>query len=255
MVRNLNINGDVTVEDGGNSSGGIEGMLAGESNGTVVRVNTSGTVDVDDFTQDITTAGGLVGVNRGTILRSSSSVATAGGGSAGGLVGENFGVIAQSYASGPVYMVGGVLGNINGSPGGLVGFNSGTITQSYATGAVPQGCGFGGFCIGGAALVSANTGTISESFATGSTPLGAGIAGSNSGTIANNVYWDKDTTGDASGVGSGTPLPASNGLTTAQMSNPASFAGWNFAPGGDWVMPAGATHPVLAWQVGHPGSH
>jgi hypothetical protein len=34
------------------------------------------------------------------------------------------------------------------------------------------------------------------------------------------------------------------------MSNAASFApSWNFGANGTWVMPAGGTHPVLAWQV------
>jgi len=31
-----------------------------------------------------------------------------------------------------------------------------------------------------------------------------------------------------------------------------NFIGWNFGPGGVRAMPAGATHPVLAWQLdGH----
>jgi hypothetical protein len=50
---------------------------------------------------------------------------------------------------------------------------------------------------------------------------------------------------------SGGNLPPSNGLTTAQMSDPASFAGWDFSSNGAWTMPAGATHPVLRWQVEH----
>jgi hypothetical protein len=50
---------------------------------------------------------------------------------------------------------------------------------------------------------------------------------------------------------SGGNLPASNGLTTAEMSNPASFVGWDFGQEGVWVMPTGATHPVVRWQVVH----
>jgi hypothetical protein len=50
---------------------------------------------------------------------------------------------------------------------------------------------------------------------------------------------------------SGGNLPASNGLTTAQMSDPSSFVGWNFGSDGAWAMPAGATHPVRRWQVEH----
>ena len=43
--------------------------------------------------------------------------------------------------------------------------------------------------------------------------------------------------------------PASHGLTTAQMSNPDSFVGWDFSPTGAWAMPTGWTHPVLRWQL------
>jgi hypothetical protein len=35
------------------------------------------------------------------------------------------------------------------------------------------------------------------------------------------------------------------------MSDPKSFVGWNFGSDGAWAMPAGATHPVLRWQVEH----
>lgn len=45
-------------------------------------------------------------------------------------------------------------------------------------------------------------------------------------------------------------MSEANGLTTAQMSDTASFSGWNFGPGGTWAMPTGATQPVLEWQQG-----
>jgi hypothetical protein len=110
-----------------------------------------------------------------------------------------------------------------------------------------------------------NNGTISQSFASGAVTLAdpgpneqgrvGAIAQANHGTIASNVYWDKDTTGLAVGVGSGTPIPASNGLTTAQMSNPASFSGWDFSSTGAWALPAGYKHPILRWQLEPPSSH
>ena len=239
VVRDLNLNAIITPYDLGN---GILALLAGDNEGTILRVNTSGSVGG----LFATAAGGLVGINRGAIWRSSSSASVAAGGPDGGLVGENDGVIAQSSASGTVSQVGVVLGGIAGSPGGLVGTNNGTITQSYATGRISDMCNWGQ-CGDGAALVYLNQGTISQSFATGAAPFG--VAADNRGTIANDVYWDKGATGTSIGVGYGTAIPSTNGLTTAQMSNPASFAGWNFGPGGDWVMPAGMTHPVLAWQV------
>ncbi|MGN6669244.1 MAG: hypothetical protein ACTHKH_20095, partial [Trinickia sp.] len=79
-----------------------------------------------------------------------------------------------------------------------------------------------------------------------------GIAWENEGLIKNDVYWNKDTTGVTAGVGTGTPIPASNGLTTAQMSNPASFSGWNFSSAGAWALPPGYSHPILRWQFQPP---
>lgn len=55
------------------------------------------------------------------------------------------------------------------------------------------------------------------------------------GAVTADSYWNVQTTGQTNGGGA----PASNGLTTAQMSNPASFAGWDFGPNGAWAMPAG----------------
>jgi hypothetical protein len=193
-------------------------------------------------------------VNAGTVLRSASSVSLTAGGSLGGLVGANSGLIAQSFSSGPLQS----LSYINQGAGGLVGYNSGTITQSYSTSTtLLQGyCrgSFGNPC-GGAGLVVINDGTINQSFATGRVtqpfyqPIG--IARTNNGTITNDVYWDKDTTTATVGVVYGTPVPASNGLTTAQMSTPGSFASYDFGPTGVWTMPIGATHPVLRWQLAH----
>ena len=40
------------------------------------------------------------------------------------------------------------------------------------------------------------------------------------------------------------------GLTTVQMSTPSSFGPtYDFGPGGVWAMPAGATRPILQWQL------
>lgn len=272
VVRDLNVNGTVTIAGAGQfpTSSGVEAVLAAENDGTIVHVSTSGSVGEGPnvWAGDYTLAGGLVGINRGTIVRSSSSASNGSGGSSGGLVGENDGLIAQSYASGSVSapgLDGPVLSGSVGSPGGLVGTNAGTITESYATGSVSSGCGFSGFVCGSAAgLVYNNTGTISQSFATGTLsvqlpvdglppPTADGIAVQNTGKIANDVYWNRETTTAANGSESGEP-PSANGLTTAQMSTPASFVGWNFGAGGDWVMPPGATHPVLAWQTTSPGS-
>ncbi|NUY00899.1 filamentous hemagglutinin N-terminal domain-containing protein [Paraburkholderia sp. JPY169] len=253
VVRNMNISGTESVAIG---FIGPIGILAGANNGRVVGVNTSGTVISSGpeaaSSPDYSIAGGLVGINTGSILRSSSSAAVTAGYVLGGLVGANTGLINQSFATGPVVS----LSYINQGGGGLVGDNSGTINQSYATGSTTlRGyCrGASGTPCGGAALVVTNEGTISQSFATGLVtqpfyePIG--IARTNTGTIGNDVYWNIDTTAATIAVRYGTPIPAANGLSTAQMSTPTSFVGYDFSPTGVWAMPAGATHPVLRWQL------
>ena len=268
VVRNLNINGSTEIagfnEPGGppdiRPSQGDEGILAAHNYGTVVRVNTSGNA-TQGGVGDLTRAGGLVGVNYGTIERSSSSVASTTSGTWGGLVGENHGVIAQSYATGsgggreedPTHGVGS-----EPYAGGLVGINAGLITQSYATGAVGAICYFASCGAGG--LVNINNGVISQSFATGAVivqnPSGlgeplypGGIASANTGSINSDVYWNKETTGVTAGVGTGSPVSDTNGLTTAQMTNPASFSGWDFGSAGAWALPPGSSHPILRWQL------
>jgi filamentous hemagglutinin family protein len=257
IVRNLNVEGTVAgtpvVEEYYNV--GDAGIAAAVNNGTILRVNASGKVSsgTNPYGSDDTVVGGLVGVNGGNILRSSSTVEVGGGNDVGGLVGDNSGLIRQSFSSGSVDSD----SYVNHGGGGLVDTNRGTIDQSYSTsptlllgycrGAADTPCG-------GAALVVDNEGTISQSFATGLVtqpyyqPIG--IARTNNGTIAPDVYWDKDTTAAAVGVVYGTPMPAANGYTTAQMSDTASFATYDFSATGAWAMPAGATHPILRWQLG-----
>ncbi len=221
------------------------GILAGQNQGLITYAHTSGSRSAGSF--EGAAVGGLVGRNDGLIERSSSSAVLSNGGLLGGLVGANFGTISQSYINGDVGP------NVHGNGGGLVGHNGGTVSQSYATGST-----FGLFSAGG--LVYSNGGVIEQSFASGPVQgpsyqgpaygtYGA-IAASNGGTIATNVYWNKETTTRTVSTGAGTQLPAANGLTTAQMSNPASFdASWDFSATGAWVIPAGATHPILRWQL------
>lgn len=189
---------------------------------------------------DTVYAGVLAGINKGHITNVSVSGELDGNQYLveGGLVGRNEGLIERSAAN--VY----VAADFS-EMGGLAGENAGTISQSYATGAV-----YGPYHGLTGGLVFDNTGTISQSFATGAVTGDAmgtwgAIASSNEGTVTGDNYWNVETTGLTDGGGA----PAANGLTTAQMSRAASFAGWDFGANGIWSMPAGATHPVLRWQV------
>ncbi|WP_310399888.1 two-partner secretion domain-containing protein [Paraburkholderia graminis] len=229
VVRDMNVNSNVSLTAPPQTLPLGAGIVAFYNDGTIANVFTSGAfgAPVSSFPPQIA---GLVAENDGLIARSGSS-ATLQGGSAAGLALINGGTITESYTTGSVTgaetllppPAGGlVLGNESvmyvGHGGTLI---PGTITQSFVAGPVTGG--------------STTTGSICA-------PACGGIIGSD-------VYWNIQTTGQSS---SGGNLSASNGLTTAQMSDPASFVGWDFGPNGAWTMPPGATHPVLTWQVtGH----
>jgi hypothetical protein len=258
VVRNL------AIQRSSHSSGGarfeVDAGLAGVNYGTVVRVDA--TVDLYNvFSFGGVSMAGLVGLNYGRIQRSSSNASLTSEAYVAGLVVYNgpSGSIEQSYATGSAD----AFAHTPGS-GGLVANNDGTIKQSYSTAHVtfsPNYCGSGrGFdCDTGAGgLVAGNNGTIAQSFATGIVTNNivpgfglppAGIAVSNSKVIGSDVYWNTQTTGATVGVLSGPGLPAANGLTTAQMSVSSSFAGYDFSSNGVWAMPAGATNPVLRWEI------
>ncbi|MGF6607849.1 filamentous hemagglutinin family protein [Paraburkholderia sp. WSM4175] len=263
VVRNLSVQGNVSgPATSGNVIGGSEGILAGTNLGTIAAVHTSGRVvgPAPVGGGEIST-GGLVGDTSGDsiITRSSSSAdVVSPSGDTGGLVGDNHGVIRQSFASGNVEATGGTQFGVTsgGLVGGLVGYNNAsTITQSYATGTVSSPIqGYVG------ALVGANMfSTIEQSFATGRVQVpggGAGIAAYNDappGTIASDVFWDRQTTGATVAVlvlANGAQAGSAQGLTTAQMSMPSSFGPtYDFSPHGIWAMPPGGTHPVLRWQL------
>ena len=240
VVRNLGVtNGDL-----GESYNGQLGLLAGQNLGLITYAYTTGYRHAESYDN---VSGGLVGRNDGIIERSWSSASVGSQGLLGGLVGVNYGTIAQSYATGTVG------GGSHARAGGLVGDNYGIVLQSYATGT--SGTLYPG--AGGLVQTNQSSGVIEQSFAVGPVqgpPLGAlyfgGIAANNTGTIATNVHWDKDTTMQTRSTGVGTQLPGSNGFTTAQMSTPSSFGpSWDFSPTGTWAMPAGATHPILRWQL------
>ncbi|WP_061172451.1 two-partner secretion domain-containing protein [Caballeronia hypogeia] len=243
VVRNLGV-ANANVDSG---IGGSDGALAGRNDGLVTYSWSTGGVGSGAAFAGVG-GGGLVGWNKGTIERSWSGASVGGNGSYGGLVNENDGRIVQSYATGSIDVDGS-----HGSGGGLVGFNTGLIQQSYGAGPV-------GSLVGDGALVEFNgsTGVIEESFNVGKAGQQASldtygaIATQNLGTIRDNVYWNRETTNHLNAVRfdeGGTAPPPANGLTTAQMSNPASFVSWNFGPSGVWVMPSGATYPVLRWQL------
>ena len=157
----------------------------------------------------------------------------------GGMVGYNVGTISGSYVSGSVSGAGDPVGLVVGySVGGLVGFNVGSIGNSYATGSVTGDSSVGG-------LVGTNVGSINTSYAvdnvTGNTNVG-GLVGDGPGYTASNNFWDITTSGQSTSAGG-------TGLSSSQMMQLSSFAGWNIANTGGsgdvWRIYEGHTAPLL----------
>lgn len=151
------------------------GGLVGDNAGVISHVSVGGSIHL----QGIMSAGGIAGINEGTISYSQSAENTGvsddydGGQGVGGLVGLNLGDISYSSASGGA---GASSNNVGASAGGLVGLNSGAghISFSSASGSVDGDSNAGG-------LVGAlESGTVEHSFATGtvfSSQTGGGLVG------------------------------------------------------------------------------
>jgi hypothetical protein len=132
----------------------------------------------------LSSAGGLVGSNTGTISNSYNTGSVTGGSSLGGLMGSNTGTVSNSSGT----------GNVSGtsSLGGLMGSNTGTVSYSYATGNVNGTSSLGG-------LMGSNTGAVSNSYATGNvtgtSSLGGLMGSSTTGPVSNSY-----ATGNVSGT-------------------------------------------------------
>ena len=220
--------------------------------------------------------GGLVGYGVGTINNSYSSATVAGARSVGGLVGstDQLSTIRNSYATGTIngsfqrggLNYGGLVGSNQGLiensfasgeitvraqyMGGLTGYNTGTINNSYASGQINLGMGTIGGLVGKNAKNSlGETGTINNSYSTTVIVGGnawdpssiGGLVGINDGTVTNS-FWNTQTSrisAPSAGVG----------LTTLQMQQASTFAGWDMATTGGstsvWRIYDGATLPQL----------
>lgn len=227
------------------------GILVGWSAGTIKGGAAEGRVS------GYQTAGGLVGRNNGWITGSYSSaeVTATPYGSIGGLAGINEGTILGSYAQGDV------IGIANStSVGGLVGDNGGFIGASYATGSVSGLLGIGG-------LVGSNyAGAITESYAAGPVSGVAfaigGFLGYDGGSV-DSCYWDVQTSGTSTGVGSYASAGVT-GLTTSRMTEPIGYEGvyadWGSAFGDydaidyHWDFGSHADYPVLATDFDGDGT-
>jgi filamentous hemagglutinin family protein len=236
VVRNFGLaNGSVAA------GAGALGMIAGRNDGLILDVDTYGTVS-----GGTTATGGVVGINRGVMAKTNSAFTTVTGGAAtGGTVGINEGIVVRAAAGGGVT-------SEHGPAGGVAGENRGHIEQSYYGDQLAAPTVSAGGAVGG--LIGSNSGSISQSVTNARTtttlshaPLG-GVAGVNVGQIGQDVFWGKDVGNATSGVGHGTMLPATSGLTKAGLGKSASYGPtWDFSSNDPWEPPENYGFPRLRY--------
>ncbi|MCF7956205.1 MAG: hypothetical protein K9M75_10410 [Phycisphaerae bacterium] len=163
-VKNLGLE-NVSITGTGNYAGG----LAGLNDGSIMNCYSSGTVSGDDY------IGGLAGYNNsGSITSCHSAGMVSGNFQIGGLAGQNAGQINKSHST--------AIANGDDFVGGLVGHNIGTITRCYSTGAANGDDD----SIGG--LVGYNlNGSITSSYSSGKVIGDAnigGLVGNNNGDVS-----------------------------------------------------------------------
>ena len=194
------------------------GGLVGVNQGIIINSHVTGTV------HSLSSAvGGLVGSNRRQIIYSFANVIVTqqAGHSAGGLVGVNRGTIRESSASGRV--------EGHNNAGGLAGNNEwGSIINSYATGMVSGDSRVGG-------LTGVNVGSIINSYATGMVTGNSdsgGLVGSHSdGGVTGRVstsYWDTSTSMQATSDGGSKKTTTELQSPTAPGTTPTEiYYGWS----------------------------
>jgi hypothetical protein len=187
--------------------------------------------------------GGLVGCNNGIVADSYTTGSVSGiVGMVGGLVGRNTDTVSNSYS------IASVSGVVN--VGSLVGDNwGGTVSESYATGNV-----LGYSCVGGLVAYN-NRGTVSDSYSNGSVTgheEAGGLVGRGEEDTVSNSFWDTQTSRQATSDGG-------TGKTTAEMKDIDTFSGatWNITtvantgmrnPSYPWNIVDNMTYPFLSWQ-------
>ena len=199
------VSGSIVVKpvkaNGYASSGGLAHI-----NGVTGTISSS-SADVNIVASGLSTGGGLVGWNDGTISLSHAA-GNVSAFLAGGLVGQNEGAISQDFAS----------GTVGGEAGGLVGANetdgidTGTIDNSYSTGAV-----YGSFS-GGFVQLQDSSGLISSSYSTGAVASQAGgFACTGGPQFTSDDYWDVTTSGTSYGWCEDLNTNEVTGLTSKQL--------------------------------------
>ena len=223
------------------------GGLVGYNAGTIAGAYTTGAINGGN------NVGGLVGESQGAISGShAAGIVTepSSGTDIGGLVGHNEGMVGESDATGSVIDASSVTQPPSANVGGLVGYNTGPITNSYATGATFMW--HNGTAVGG--LVGFNSGVLANVYSTSYVGASngtdvAGLVGNNQGKVING-YWNRDTSGQPTGVGPDSAANGAVGLSASRASpfQSASYAGFDFPNSRIWNIVPGLSFPYLLFQ-------
>ncbi|MFI4933477.1 MAG: YDG domain-containing protein [Caulobacterales bacterium] len=208
---------------------------------------------VDNSTLTTSYASGAVSQTAGGI----ASVAADRIGGFAGYIGQN-GVVTLSYADGALTTKTGPDAADATLAGGFVGdLDHGSVADSYATGSVTV-TGSGTNLTGGFVGLVEESGSVQRVYASGAVAATPGSVGGLAGRVGNagvgdtsgsisNSYWDKGTTGEATGynlAGTGT---ATN-VTAIGGGGPSPYAAATYGAFdlvGAWTMIAGETRPML----------
>ncbi len=202
----------------------VDAHITGKDNtgGIIGQANFSHTLSgcfVTGSVTGVSAVGGLAGmINEMSVSNCYTSCSVTGSSfGTGGLVGVNaYTSLYDCYAT----------GNVTGfhSVGGLAG--SALSASGVPSIAMLSGCYYGGRVSG-------------ES----ETETGSLIGYNSSFSIVSSCYWNSQTSGVASGYGENSGTFSAAGLTSAQMTHPGNFAGWNFSS--LWKIRDGETWPAL----------
>ena len=237
LVRDLTLS-DVKINIFQDRNNSQIGAIAAQNHGTIEASSSSGLIKVTTSNYGYyccLVSGGLVGTDKGAILRAHSSVDIGAGddAGAGGLVGGYTTDGSLAHAISDSYATGNVTAGNGSDVGGLVGYGQGTIIGGYATGSVTAGT----FSYAGG-LVGSSSAAIEGSHATGSVSASGyagGLVGASSssasieGSFATSSVTGFGNVGGLVGSNSG-PIQtsfASGSVTAGANSSVGGMVGWN----------------------------
>ncbi len=149
-------------------------------------------------------------------------------------------IVSNCFTTGTItgyQLIGGLLGELS---------NSSVLNNSYSIADVSSSDGYAGGVSGGASSSTFNNCYAAGSIS-GTNSKGFAYSGMNSYT-ANDCFWDKVATGQATSGDIDGDADDPIGLDSAPMMREASFTNWDFTS--KWTIDEDSTYPYLVYQLG-----